>query len=106
MPRTRTRATNSTAALKIAAKTTTQLRPGRKSPIAGKQHVDVLFLDTEVDALDRDGVLLGVSTRADVVRSAVKKQRWLIQHCETDDIVTVTDKEGRLRFRVPVIMVN
>ncbi len=46
--------------------------------------------------------LLQASTKAEVVRSALKLYEWFITQIDQDSTVEIQDKDGKVQFRIPV----
>ncbi len=83
----------------------------KSNPIEGKQHVLTLFADNEVLEIDSDGLRLGSSARAEILRNGHKVQHELLRRLRErpaelprigSDILSLIADNGRLRFRLPV----
>ena len=64
------------------------------------------FTDEVLRHIDRIRAKLGFSTRAMVVRNALRMYQWFTDEVDPDDIVTIKDKDGVLvaQFRAELLL--
>lgn len=67
-----------------------------------KQRVQFDFSQEALKRLETMQERLEASTKAEVVRNALKLYEWFTTQIDSDSIVEVQDKEGKVMFRVPV----
>jgi len=67
-----------------------------------KQRVQFDFSQEALKRLEIMQERLDASTKAEVVRNALKLYEWLTTEVNPDSTIEVKDKEGNTTFRIPV----
>ena len=70
-------------------------------PTHSKQRVQFDFSPEALKRLEDLKELVDASTKAEVVRSALKLYEWFATQVDPDNVIEVKDKEGNTVFRIP-----
>ena len=66
-----------------------------------KQRVQFDFSAEALQRLEDLKELTDSSTKAEVVRNALKLYEWLVTQIDSENTIEVQDKEGKAIFRIP-----
>ena len=66
-----------------------------------KQRVQFDFSPEALQRLETLKELTDASTKAEVIRNALKIYEWLVTQIDSENIIEVQDKEGKAVFRIP-----
>ena len=66
-----------------------------------KQRVQFDFSPEALQRLEGLKELTDASTKAEVVRNALKIYEWLVTQIDSENTIEVQDKEGKPVFRIP-----
>lgn len=69
---------------------------------ATKQRVQFDFTPEALKRLESMQTLIEASTKAEVVRNALKLYDWMLTQIDPESILEVKDKEGNVQFRIPM----
>ena len=67
-----------------------------------KQRVQFDFSIEALKRLETMQEQLDASTKAEVVRNALKLYEWFLTQIGEESIIEIQDKEGKTQFRIPV----
>jgi hypothetical protein len=67
-----------------------------------KQRVQFDFSQEALKRLETMQEHLDASTKAEVVRNALKLYEWFITQIAPDSTIEIQDKDGKVQFRIPV----
>ena len=67
-----------------------------------KQRVQFDFSAEALKRLTTMQERLDASTKAEVVRNALKLYEWFITQIDPDATIEIQDKDGKVQFRIPV----
>ena len=67
-----------------------------------KQRVQFDFSAEALKRLTTMQERLDASTKAEVVRNALKLYEWFITQIDPEATIEIQDKDGRVQFRIPV----
>ena len=68
---------------------------------ATKQRVQFDFTPEALKSMDEIKNRTGATTRAEVVRSAIKLYDWFTDEVKEDYVVEVQDRQGNVVFKIP-----
>lgn len=66
-----------------------------------KQRVQFDFSQEALKRLEEMQERLDAPTKAEVVRNALKLYEWFINEVDSNAIIEIQDKDGKLLFRIP-----
>ncbi len=66
-----------------------------------KQRVQFDFTPEALERLDRLEESTGASTRAEVIRNALKLYDWFVSKIKSDYVVEIRDEANEVVFRIP-----
>jgi hypothetical protein len=69
-----------------------------------KQRVQFDFTPEALKRLEDLKDRVDASTKAEVLRNAIRLYEWFATKIDPEDIVEVQDKDGKQRFRIPAEM--
>lgn len=67
-----------------------------------KQRVQFDFSPEALKRLETMQERLDATTKAEVVRNALKLYEWFTTQIDQDSTVEIQDKDGKVQFRIPV----
>lgn len=65
----------------------------------GKERVQLDFSPESLERLEQLKDTVGASTRAEVIRQALRLYEWFINETNPDSMIEITDKDGEIRAR-------